>query len=72
MPIEFQANKGGCVPWMTPSERDLIRMLELAECCKSDGDYPAYQGILNVTMQAMVAKQSMLVYNRHLYRVCAN
>lgn len=55
MPIQSQPNRGGVLPWQTPTDQDLIDMLLLARLSKAEGDLPAYQKILNVTMMAMVA-----------------
>jgi len=55
--INTQDNRGGVLPWYTPSDNDLIDLILLAQQCKKDNDLPAYQKIINVTMMAMTAKE---------------
>jgi len=55
MSTRSQINRGGVCPWFTPSDDDLIDLILLAQECKKDNDFSAYQKIINVTMMAMSA-----------------
>lgn len=57
MQNQTNVNRGGVLPWQTPSDNDIIDLIMLARLSKQDGDIVAYQKILNVTMMAIVAKE---------------
>lgn len=65
MPTNWTNQGNKSVHWSTPSDQDLIRMLQTAELCRNDGCMAEYQGVLNVVMQALVAREHIVRYNRH-------